>query len=96
MKYTFRRGIHPADKKQISKDVPLTEFPTPETVSIPLSQHIGAPAALAVAVGDEVKAGTLIGKASGFVSANVYSSVSGTVIAVERNEHATPVEQIEW
>ncbi len=55
------------------------DFPTPQTVSIPLSQHIGAPAAAVVAVGDEVKVGTMIGKAASFVSANVFSSVSGKV-----------------
>ena len=79
MRFTFRRGIHPADNKNIAKDVPLMDFPTPQTVSIPLSQHIGAPAAAVVAVGDEVKVGTMIGKAASFVSANVFSSVSGKV-----------------
>ena len=79
LKFTFKRGVHPAGNKEISKDVPLTEFPTPEFVAIPLSQHIGAPASPVVAVGDYVKVGTLIGAAVGFVSANVYSSVSGTV-----------------
>ena len=79
MKFTFRRGIHPADNKNIAKDSPLSDFPTPQTVSIPLSQHIGAPAAAVVAVGDTVKVGTMIGKAASFVSANVFSSVSGKV-----------------
>ena len=79
MKFTFRRGVHPAGNKEITKDLALIDFPTPTEVSIPLSQHIGAPAALAVEVGEEVKVGTLIGKAAGFVSANVYSSVSGKV-----------------
>ena len=79
LKFTFRRGIHPADNKSIAKDLPLTDFPTPETVSISLSQHIGAPATAVVGVGDDVKVGTLIGKAASFVSANVFSSVSGKV-----------------
>ena len=79
MKFTFRRGIHPAGNKNITQALPLTDFPTPSVVSIPLSQHIGAPAVSVVAVGDAVKVGTLIGKAGGFVSANVYSSVSGKV-----------------
>ena len=79
MKFTFRRGVHPADNKSIAKDFPLAEFPTPSTVSIPLSQHIGAPATPVVEIGDKVFVGTLIGKAAGFVSANVYSSVSGIV-----------------
>jgi len=88
LKYTFKRGIHPADNKYLAKDFPLADFPTPSSVSIPLSQHIGAPAALAVSVGDEVKVGTLIGKAAGFVSANVFSSVSGKVTAIVKKRTA--------
>ncbi len=51
----------------------------PKTVSIPMAQHIGAPATPVVKVGDTVYVGTLIGEAAGFVSAAVHSSVSGTV-----------------
>ncbi len=58
-------------------------MPPPETVCIPMLQHIGAPAEPAVAVGDKVYVGTLIGRATGKVSADVHSSVSGTVTAFE-------------
>ena len=75
---TFRRGIHPPANK-FTKDAPLEQFPTPERVFISLSQHIGAPAKPVVAVGDHVDEGQLIGEANGFVSANVFSSVSGVV-----------------
>ena len=51
---------------------------TPAHVIIPMSMHIGAPAEPVVKKGDQVCVGTLIGKAGGFVSANIYSSVSGT------------------
>ena len=51
----------------------------PEEVIIPMSMHIGAPAKPVVQKGDQVMAGTLIGEAGGFVSANIYASVSGTV-----------------
>ena len=88
MRYTFKHGVHPAGNKEISKDFPLQEFPTPASVSIPLSQHIGAPAVPVVSVGDEVKVGTLIGKSASFVSANVYSSVSGRVTAIEKKRTA--------
>ena len=54
-------------------------MPAPAKVYICLSQHIGAPAIPVVSVGDRVKKGTLIAEASGAVSANVYSSVSGVV-----------------
>ena len=55
---------------------------TPAHVIIPMSMHIGAPADPVVKKGDQVCVGTLIGKAGGFVSANIYSSVSGTVEGV--------------
>lgn len=75
-------GIHPPENK-FSKAEPIVKMPLPETVVIPLSQHIGAPATAAVAKGDKVRAGQLIGTATGFVSANIHSSVSGTVVAVD-------------
>lgn len=78
MNYTFKRGVHPNSFK-LTNDCNLVEMSTPKTVCIPLSQHIGAPAQPVVNVGDSVLEGMLIGKAGGFVSANVYSSVSGTV-----------------
>lgn len=56
----------------------------PKTVTIPMSQHIGAPATPVCAVGDTVYVGTLIGEASGFVSAPVHSSVSGTVKKIDQ------------
>lgn len=49
----------------------------------PLSQHIGTPAKAVVAVGDRVLKGQLIAETSGFISAPVFSSVSGTVKAIE-------------
>ncbi len=80
---TFRiGGIHPPASK-LSAGQPIQAITPPQTVVIPLGQHIGAPASAVVAKGDKVKVGTLIGKAEGFVSANVHSSVSGTVTKVD-------------
>lgn len=75
-------GAHtPHDKATAaSKPVPM---PLPAQVRILMSQHIGAPAKVLVKKGAEVKVGTLIGEAGGFVSANIHSSVSGKVTAVE-------------
>ncbi len=88
-KNTFKGGIHPYDGKDLSKDKPIKEMlPGPELV-FPLSQHIGAPAEAVVKKGDKVLAGQLIAKASGFVSAPVYSSVSGTVKAIEKRRTTT-------
>lgn len=81
---TFRLGgVHPNDNK-ITAAVPFQRVPVPEEVTIPLDQHIGAPATVCVAVGDKVKAGQTIGNPGGFVSAAVHSSVSGTVKRIDR------------
>lgn len=75
---TFRHGTHPPANK-ITEDRQLVDFEVPEILYFALSQHIGAPAKPVVAAGDTVKEGQLIAESGGFVSAPVYSSVSGTV-----------------
>ena len=76
--------------KEFSKDKPIKElFPAVGEMVFPLSQHIGAPAKPVVAKGDYVLAGQLIAEAGGFVSANIHSSVSGTVKAIEPRTLAT-------
>ncbi|MBR4308078.1 MAG: methylenetetrahydrofolate reductase C-terminal domain-containing protein, partial [Oscillospiraceae bacterium] len=82
-------GIHPVEGKEPTEGKALEVFPVPETVVIPLSMHLGAPATACVSVGDSVKKGQKIGEAAGFISAPVHSSVSGTVIAIEDRPHAT-------
>ena len=79
----FRKGIHTSDMKYLAKNVPIEEATVPKEVCISLSQHIGKPASLLVAVGDEVKQGQMIARADGFVSAPVFSSVSGKIKSVD-------------
>jgi electron transport complex protein RnfC len=75
-------GVHPSAYKLAAQYA--TEEMKPEgVVSLFLGQHIGAPAVAVVGKGDRVKTGQLIARANGFVSANIHSSVSGTVLAVE-------------
>ncbi|MBO5714281.1 MAG: ATP-binding cassette domain-containing protein, partial [Clostridia bacterium] len=76
----FRYGVHIKDMKYLCMDKPIETMPAPEEVWISVSQHIGAPAIPVVEVGDSVKRGQLIAKASGAVSSNVYSSVCGEVV----------------
>ncbi len=59
------------------------KMPVPSKVVLPMQQHIGAPCTPVVKKGDTVMVGTLVGKAEGFVSANIYSGVSGTVASVD-------------
>lgn len=80
---TFKLGgVHPPENKLSSQGEIIT-LPIPDQVIIPLSQHIGAPASPVVKKGDTVKVGQLIGQASGFISANIHSSVSGTVVNID-------------
>ena len=81
---TFLGGIHPYDGKELTKDKPITVLLPKGDLVFPMSQHIGAPAKPVVAKGDQVLVGQRLGEASGFISADVISSVSGTVKAIEK------------
>ena len=81
-------GVHPEENK-ITAEVATVVAPLPQQAIFPLSQHIGAPAKPVVNRGDKVKVGTLIAEANGFVSAPIYSSVSGTVLKVDTAIDAT-------
>ncbi|MDP2339166.1 MAG: electron transport complex subunit RsxC [Bacteroidota bacterium] len=75
-------GVHPAENK-LSAEKAIEVLALPKSVFIPVGQHIGAPAEAVVQKGDQVKAGQLIARSSGFVSANIHSSVSGTVKKID-------------
>lgn len=80
---TFRiGGIHPAENK-FSAGQKIQDAEIPKMVAIPLSHYIGTPSEAVVKRGDIVKVGQLIGKANGFISANVHSSVSGKVTKID-------------
>lgn len=80
---TFRiGGIHPAENK-FSAGKKIQTAPIPKMVAIPLAHYIGTPSEAVVKKGEIVKVGQLIGKANGFISANVHSSVSGKVNKID-------------
>ena len=80
---TFRiGGVHPAENK-LSAASAIEVLGLPKQAVFPLSQHIGAPAVPCVAKGDVVKVGTKIADAGGFVSAAIFSSVSGKVAKID-------------
>jgi electron transport complex protein RnfC len=80
---TFRiGGVHPAENK-LSAASAIEVLGLPKQAVYPLSQHIGAPAVPCVAKGDVVKVGTKIADAGGFVSASIFSGVSGKVAKID-------------
>jgi len=86
---TFAGGLHPPDSKHYSAHKAIENCPLPEELVIPAAQHIGAPAEICVAVGDQVKKGTVIATPKGFVSVPIHASTSGEVVAVEPRLHPT-------
>ena len=78
---SYLTGIRTPHKKG-TKNSPAVRMDIPNTVTIPMSMHIGAPATPIVKIGDLVKVGTKIGEANGYVSSPVYSSVSGKVTKI--------------
>lgn len=75
-------GVHPAENK-LSAASPIREAALPKQAVFSMFQHIGAPAKPVVKKGDMVKVGTLLAEAGGFVSAPIYSSVSGKVNKID-------------
>ncbi len=86
MKHLFFGGIHPKYNKEMSKTNLDFHAVQPKTVVIPLLQHIGAPCAPLVQVGERVLLGQKIGDGEG-LCVPVHASVSGTVVAIEPRPH---------
>ena len=74
METTFRGGVHPKGRKELSRQVPLRMFETKGEIVLPLSQGIGKPAKPLVKKDDVVLVGQVIAEADGFISSNVVSS----------------------
>lgn len=91
---TFPKGgIHPPENK-LTADKPIVVLPLPAQVTVPVSQHIGAPATTVVEKGAAVKTGQVIAQAKGFVSANIHSPVSGKVNKIEPVTDTTGYKQM--
>lgn len=91
---TFPKGgIHPPENK-LTADKPIVVLPLPAQVTVPVSQHIGAPATTVVEKGTTVKTGQVIAQAKGFVSANIHSPVSGKVNKIEPVTDTTGYKQM--
>ena len=76
-------GVHPAENK-FTADKSIEKLPVPKQVSIPISQHIGAPAKPIVEQREKVKVGQVIATSSGFVSANIHATIAGTIAKIDK------------
>ena len=81
--FDIHGGIHPPEEKSLSNPGELLEAGIPPTLVLPLSQHIGKPPTLEVAIGDRVKGGQLLAAAEGLVSVPLHAPTSGVITAIE-------------
>ncbi|AQS05190.1 electron transport complex subunit RsxC [Clostridium beijerinckii] len=89
---SFLGGIHPKDSKKYTSDKAIELPPLPETVTIPMSQHIGAPCTPIVEVGDIVKKGQVIATSEAFMHSPIHSSISGKVTSIAEMPHTSLVK----
>jgi electron transport complex protein RnfC len=75
--------VHPHDYKGYAADKAITNAFIPSLFKIPLLQHIGSPAECLVEKGDEVHEEMLLGKSTGFISANIHCPVPGVVKGID-------------
>lgn len=85
--FTFSGGVHPPEFKELTATELIETLEPPKEAIVPLSQHIGAPAAPLVAVKDEVRTGQKIAQANSFITAAVHAPITGTVTAIENMAH---------
>lgn len=74
--------MHVDDHKN-TRRCKIETLPPPAYVSLPMSQHIGAPCTPCVKVGDTVMKGQVIGRVESGLGCPVHASVSGKVKAIK-------------
>lgn len=87
MAKSFRGGVHPDDRKRYTAAKAIEVAPIPQKVIIPTRQHIGAPCAPIVKVGDLVKKGQVVAEAQAFVASPIHASTSGKVVEIAEYPH---------
>ncbi len=88
MAFSIFGGIHPKENKHYASELAVQEFPLPDVLVVPLSQHIGAPCLPLVKKGDRVLMGQKLGDNQG-LCVPVHAPVSGKVKAVEMRAHVS-------
>lgn len=75
-------------QKRTTSNVATQSIPPSSVITLPMQQHIGAPSIPVVQIGEHVDIGTLVGQIAGNVGANIYSSISGTVVDITQIKRA--------
>ncbi len=86
-KCSFHGGVHPPEKKILTRDSEILPGPAVKQVAVMLSQHTGAVCRPLVRTGNMVQAGQKVGDSDAFVSAPVHSPITGKVKEVTLRSH---------
>ena len=86
----FHGGLRLRHYKQISCQRPIARAAMPDFLHVPLLQHSGREAEPAVAAGQKVLKGEVIGRCADPVSGCVHAPTSGTVTAIARHPISHP------
>ena len=86
---TFPGGVHPPEEKELSEHCAFEQMPAPQSVILPLSQHLGKQARPLVEKRAVVAQGQVVAEADGFISAPVHSPITGTVKSIGRESHSS-------
>ncbi len=78
-KASFSHGVHPPEKKELTRETPLEVLPAPSRVRLPLQQNIGGPCHPIVKPRQDVAYGQMVADTQSFVSASIHASVAGNV-----------------
>ena len=79
--FGLEKGVKPPHNKNTVLCATV-EMPAPERVVMSMLQHVGAPCVAAVAKGDSVAVGQVIGDSTAPISAPIHSGVSGKVLGI--------------
>lgn len=90
--HAFHGGAYLPAGEVSAADGPLEYIAPSAKVVVPLLQHVGSPADALVEVGQAVRIGELIGKASQAGAMAIHSPVAGTVVGLVRAVSASHVD----
>jgi electron transport complex protein RnfC len=88
--WDFPGGIHPPENKQQSNAAALAYADIADELVLPLKQHIGKAGDLLVSVGDQVKKGQPLTKATSTLMLPIHAPTSGEISAIEPRTTAHP------
>ncbi len=81
---SFGPGGVKINRMKLTLAEPIEKSHIPHKVVLPMLQHRGRPAKLAVEAGQNVEEGQVIGEAAGPDSAFIHASVSGKVVSIDK------------